>query len=106
METSAAAPIPPVVQRPPGLPNHLFGMVNLLDLKRDSIGFADRLASFGDVTFAKFGPYAAYLVNNPDLIHEVLVEKWEKFNKWRIQKQVIGQVIGNGTFNSDGEYWK
>lgn len=108
MEASAADPVRPLVLRPPGLSNHLFGMVNLFQLKRDSISFIDRLASSGDgdISFAKFGPYAAYLVNSPDLIREVLVEKWDKFHKWRVQKQVIGQVIGNGTFNSDGEYWK
>ncbi|MHB8625165.1 MAG: cytochrome P450 [Aggregatilineales bacterium] len=106
METSTAITIHPATQRPPGLPNTLFGMINMIDLKRDNLGFADRMARYGDVSFAKIGPYALYLLNHPDLIHQVLVEQWEKFNKWHVQKQVIGQVIGNGTFNIDGEYWK
>ena len=96
----------PANQRPPGPHGAWFGLLNLARLQQNPMGFAEKMAAHGDLSFAQLGPIAMYLAVHPDLVHDILVEQWEKFNKWSVQKKVMGQVVGNSSFNSDGEYWK
>ncbi len=94
-------------QLPPGPSNTLPEIIShSLHFQRDMIGFLDQMATYGDMVYVRVGPVHGYLMFHPDYVHEVLVAQADKFHKMGIQKKVIGKVIGNGTFNSDGEYWK
>ncbi len=92
---------------PPGPANRLWGLANLYNIQGARLlPFAERLASYGDVSYCKLGPYSLYFFNHPDYVHEILIEQADNFYKPSLQKRVFRQVIGDGTFNADGPFWK
>ncbi|HLY26106.1 MAG TPA: cytochrome P450 [Aggregatilineales bacterium] len=92
---------------PPGPSNRFWGLENLYHFQGARLlTLAQRLACYGDAAYCKLGPFPLYFFNHPDSVREVLVEHADSFYKPRRQKEVIGQVIRDGTFNADGPYWK
>src|SRR5258708_378152 len=92
---------------PPGPSNRFWGLANLFRIQGTKLlSFSELMASYGDTSYCQLGPYHLYFFNHPDLIHDLLVEQPDKFQKWSVQKRVVGKVVGNGTFNIDGDYWK
>lgn len=59
----------------------------------------------GDMTRVQAGPITFYQLNTPELIHEMLVDKPEKFQKGAILRRVK-PLVGNGLLTSDGSFWK
>jgi hypothetical protein len=49
--------------------------------RRDPIGLLTHAASFGDVSYLNLPRFPAYLLNHPDLVHEVLVTGNQRFMK-------------------------
>jgi cytochrome P450 len=98
MGSSAAA------RTPPGPKGHwLLG--NLGDLRRDRIGFYERLArDYGDVAAFRAGPYRIVLVSRADLIEQVLVTENRKFHKNDLL-QLLRPALGNGLLLSEGDFW-
>lgn len=47
-----------------------------------------------------------FLLNEPDLLHELLVKQADAFGKPDPIKRVLASVFGNGIFFSEGNYWK
>jgi cytochrome P450 len=47
-----------------------------------------------------------YVVSDPELAREILVEKSDKFYKAQILRDAIGGVVGNGLLTSEGDFWK
>jgi cytochrome P450 len=93
-------------QSPPG-PRGDFLVGVLLQLRRDALGFLLNSAqTYGDVVRLPLGPATGYMVNNPDLIHELLVDQADKLNKSALDKEVLGEFLGNGLIISDGDFWK
>ena len=95
----AKHPLPPM---PPGQP--FFG--HMRQFNGDTLEFMAKNGSYGDMTAFRFGPYTAYMLNHPDVVHEVLVVHPEKFNKTDGLKETLAPVLGSGLFTSDGEFWK
>jgi len=61
----------PTVHLPPGPLGH-FLVGHLPEINRDPLGFFSQCArEYGDIVRWQFGPFAAFLVNHPDLIEEV-----------------------------------
>jgi len=87
------------------IPGH-FLLGNMREFNDDTLRFLLYSRQFGDMITARFGPAKLYLLNHPDLIHEVLVSKASHFYKSSILKQALGPVIGEGLFTSDGDFWK
>ena len=54
------------------------------------------------------GPFGrnVYLLNQPDLIHEVLVTQVDKIEKPEPLKWIFRSSFGNGLFFSEGEFWR
>jgi cytochrome P450 len=61
---------------------------------------------YGDFVYWNFWPNKAYIVNHPDMIHEVLVSKADQFNKAPFYKLMLSRFLGNGILVSDGDFWK
>jgi cytochrome P450 len=61
---------------------------------------------FGGITYNEFGPVKFYLISDPELMREVLVEKAEHFHKADLTKQAFGAFLGNGLLNSEDDFWK
>jgi cytochrome P450 len=59
----------------------------------------------GDLTRVQAGPITFYQINAPELLHEMLVEKADKFKKGVILQRVR-PLVGNGLLTSDGSFWK
>ena len=73
---------------------------------RDPLGFfTESHARYGDVVRFKFGPYAYYLVNDPNVVKHVLVDNPKAYTKSR---NYVGLKIalGDGLLTSEGEHWR
>jgi cytochrome P450 len=96
-----------MTSQPPGPKGGLFGLDNVTHFKRDPLHFLMSVArDYGDMVYFRMGPYQMYQVHTPDLIREVLVNRADKFQKWQVQKKVMGKVLGNGIFLSEGDVWR
>jgi cytochrome P450 len=85
----------------------LNGVRNLRAFQADIVGFMIRIArEHGDFAEFDFGPYRTYLINHPDLLHQVLVEDAPKYYKSRLTKELLKPSLGDGLLISDGEHWK
>lgn len=95
----AKLPLPPM---PPK--QRIFGHMH--QFNNDTLGFMRANGAYGDITAFQFGPFTAYMVNHPDLVHEILVTHPDKFNKTDGIKSTLEPILGTGLFTSDGEFWK
>src|SRR5438105_13079242 len=93
-----------VGHQPPGPKGHwLKG--NLLEFRRDTLGFFSRCArEYGDIVSLKLGPKRVCLINHPDLIEEVLVRQNRNFIKHFITR-MLASILGEGLLNSEAETW-
>jgi cytochrome P450 len=87
-------------------PRGQFLLGNLREFNRDTLKFLLEQRQYGDITQFRFGPFPAIVINHPDYAHEVLVAQADKFYKTTSTKQIMGPVVGNGLFTSDGDFWK
>lgn len=92
-------------QRPPGPRGH-FLLGNMREFQNDSLNWLMKMATYGDITYMRFGPFPLYFVNHPDFVHELLVTKANKFYKSRVIKTALADISGNNVFTGDGDFWK
>jgi cytochrome P450 len=98
-------------QYPPGPPVN-FALAVLSQffpklIRFDPLAFQLSVAqTYGDIAHYSVGPLHIYQLNHPDLVHDVLVERADKFYKARFLKRAFRTVLGNGLFFSDGDFWK
>ena len=77
------------------------------DFTRDTFGFIERVADFGDVVSMRFLYLTAYFLYHPDDIEYVLSTNAKNFIKSRNQRSpFFRRLVGNGLLNSEGEFWK
>jgi cytochrome P450 len=90
---------------PPGPRGHwLLG--NLLEFRRDLLGFYERCArEFGDCSAFRLGHRRIYLLNHPDLIEYLLTTGARNFAKRTYVLNLLVPVLGNGLLTSDGDFW-
>jgi cytochrome P450 len=85
---------------PPG--PDLFRLAALRAFRRDPIGLLTQAASFGDVSYLDLPRFPAYLLNHPDLVHEVLVSGNQRFMKGPTM-QAAKLVLGESLLTSEGD---
>jgi cytochrome P450 len=79
----------------------------LRQLQNRRLEFLTEMArEYGDIVHLRLGPRHAYLLNNPDYIHEVLVGAPEKFHKSPNLKRTTRKAIGQGLLTSEGDLHK
>jgi cytochrome P450 len=93
-------------QTVPALKGGVFGLGSLLRFRNDSLGVIEDAARLGDLSYIPFGPRPMLLVNHPDLIHQVLVEKAGSFYKTQQLKRIFKASMGDGLLTADGEHWR
>jgi cytochrome P450 len=92
-----------VKMRPPG-PKPILPAMNFLALRRDRIGFLTQLAEqYGDLAHFNLGPYAVYLVSDPDHIRDILITHNRQFMKGE-GLQRAKRLLGEGLLTSEGEF--
>ena len=78
---------------------------NLHEVRRDMLGFFLRIArEYGDVASFRLGPRRLHLINHPDLVEQVLVQRAKEFRKnygFRMNRL----LLGNGLLTSEGDFW-
>jgi len=79
---------------------------NLIEFSKSPLPFIKKIAPLGDTVKFRLGPYQAYLLLQPNDIHEVLVPQANKFYKDILSKKSGGKFIGNGLVINDGESHK
>jgi len=81
--------------------------VTLTGGKFDQLAFAKQLdEAYGGISYNELGPILMYQITEPALIHEILVEKVDKFHKAARVRYALEAFAGNGIFLSEGEFWK
>lgn len=92
---------------PPGPKGGIFGLKNLADFQKDTLGFLTRTAhDYGDIIHFRFGPYHMYLLKHPDYIHEALIKQGKKMVKWPRQTAVWQKAVGHASFTTEGDFWR
>jgi cytochrome P450 len=61
--------------------------------------------TYQDIVEIKFRTSSMYLLTNPSLIEEVLVNKYKYFRKDTFLREKASAIFGNGLLTSDGELW-
>ncbi len=102
---SNAIRIPTDKRVPPGPGGNLV-LGNLIEFRRDPLGFFTRCArEYGDLVRYRIAHVNVYLLNHPDLIESVLVTGHHNFIKGRTLQ--AGRVLlGDGLLTSEGESWR
>lgn len=73
----------------------------------DMLKFAhESQKTYGSYNFTRFGWVTFYIISEPDLVHDVLVNQAAKFYKLRLIKYALGPFLGNGLLTSEGDFWK
>ena len=104
----------PTVRRPPGPAPRKGGALGrlryVLNFYLDPMGFVGgRFQRYGDAYFvdsADGSQPGLYVFRHPDHVEQVLVTKARSFSKQHSAFRTIGQVLGNGLLNSDGDTWR
>jgi cytochrome P450 len=86
--------------RPPG--PDLSRFAALRAFRRDPLGLLERLAAYGDIVRIDVPGSAAYLLNHPDLVHDVLVADHRSFHKGPTI-QAAKMLLGESLLTSEDE---
>ena len=78
----------------------------LPEMRQNPMAFLEKVAGeYGGIARINMGAYYSYLISDPKLIKEVLVDNFDKYKKNTRYKQVR-MVIGEGMLLSEGLVWK
>ncbi len=102
MSAAAVKPLSAPVYRVPG--SLLLG--NLMDFRRDRIGFSQRVARDHDVARVRLGLIPLLMVSSPSVAHEVLVEHADAFTKSMGLSVFARPMLGNGLLTSERDVHK
>jgi cytochrome P450 len=61
---------------------------------------------YGGISYNTVGPVTMYQISDPELIHEILVDKADKFHKAERIRHALEPFAGNGLLLSEGDFWK
>lgn len=92
---------------PPG-PSSLSPFGVAPEFRRDPLGLVTRaLREYGEINLLPGIPgQRNYLVNEPSMIHAVLVDNAHQIEKPPALKRIFRGSFGNGLFFSEGEFWR
>jgi cytochrome P450 len=77
------------------------------ELRTDMFGLLARFnRECGDVGRMRFGRTSLVLVNTPELVSQLLVEKHAGMHKSRFVRASLNPLVGDGLFTSDGSLWR
>src|SRR5687767_9572339 len=95
-------PLPPRVTHPS---HWLVGPVYYA--QRDPLRYFPKwIEEYGDVFRIKGAIGQATILGSPELAHEVLVERYSRYQKKSISYAVLRILMGNGLVTSEGEFWR
>src|SRR4051812_44991299 len=93
----------------PAIPAWSQWLTNLLPWRVDfdSLGYMLKHArQFGNFYAIWVGDKPIYVVSDPNLAREILVERAKEFHKADLVKQGVGAFAGNGLFTNEDDFWR
>ncbi|MHC6625089.1 cytochrome P450 [Streptomyces globosus] len=87
----------------PVAPGRLPLLGHAVSLWREPIAFLESLRDHGEVVRLDIGTWPVHLLTSPELVHEVLVGRAERFGRGRIFDR-LKPVFGNGIVTTDGAF--
>jgi cytochrome P450 len=91
---------------PPG-PKGLPIVGAAFDLRDDPLNSMRRMArEYGGVVRFEVMKRERILLNDPELIHEVLVMQHSKFHKSELTRRITARMLGQGLLISEGDFWR
>ena len=109
MSTTTIAANPKPRLPGPAIPAWTQWITNLLPwrVNLDSLGFMLKGArQFGNFYALWVGDTPIYVVSDPQLVREILVERAAEFHKADLVKHAVGSFAGNGLFTNEGDFWR
>src|SRR5690349_5951284 len=97
------------ISYPPGLRTSTLETIKtvLSGVEFDMLQFVkDMQLQFGAFHYTQFGRLGFYMISNPELMHEILVDRPEEFYKLKLIKYALGPFLGNGLLTNEGDFWK
>lgn len=91
----------------PGGPGRRLGLFGAMRVMRDNVIdlYPDYIFD-KDYTVRRFAFQSFVIVNRPDWIKEILVNKPEIYTKGRLNRQILGPALGNGLLTAEGDFWR
>lgn len=107
MVTASTPAAPPVAQAPdPPGPTGAPWFGSLAEIRENPMRFYTRLANeYGGIVRFFYGRKPTYLISEPELIREFLVERRDLYVK-NTRYSLLVRAIGTGLLNADGETWQ
>jgi cytochrome P450 len=91
---------------PPG-PKGLPIVGSAFDLRDDPLKSMRRMVrEYGDIVRFHVMKRVRILLNDPDLIHQVLVIQHAKFHKSELTRRITARMLGQGLLISEGDFWR
>jgi hypothetical protein len=81
-------------QQLPGPNNGLVGLRNIQPFQANALSFLSDMAAYGDMAHFRLGPISAHFVNTPHLLHQIMVEEPEKYEKSKVNKRLVHNSAG------------
>jgi cytochrome P450 len=101
---SYAQPVPG-----PRVPAWLQGLLLLSPVRVpfDSLTYmTENARRYGRLFAIYAGETTTYVITDPELVHEILVERAAEFHKAELVRHATRPLIGNGLFINEGDSWK
>lgn len=93
-------------RQPPGPASGVLGIRLARRFAHDPLGFTlEMVREYGPFVSLKFGPVQAYLVADPEAVHQVLASGYKHFRKEVRTKSAVMKMAGNGIIASEGDFW-
>ncbi len=93
----------------PVIPAWTQSITNLLPWRVDfdSLGYMLKSArQYGNFYAIWIGDKPFYVISDPNLVHEILVERAKEFHKAALVKDAVARFAGNGLFANEGDFWR
>lgn len=88
-------------------PDRRLGLIDSIRLMQDNvINLYPPYIFDKDWSVRRFAFQTFIIVNRPDLIKEMLVDKVAIYEKGRLNRQILGPALGNGLLTAEGEFWR
>ena len=102
---------PATAKRPPGPVVPAFTQVltalSPVRIAFDSLKYIlENARIYGGLYGIYSGDTATYVVSDPALVHEILVERHSEFHKAQMLRTSVGALLGNGLLTSEDGFWR
>ena len=99
--------IPTVVHSPSNRRLPPASMGSSRDLIRDPLKYFTNITrEYGDIVCYRSSPEPAYLINHPNFVRHVLIDKQRNYNKATFSHQIFKKLLGDGLITAEGDIWK